>query len=162
MLETYQTDKGVADSFKVLKKLAHNYDISVTLIGDPESYRQTIDEEFVDSGVKYLSKKRVPLGEVANEISKLDIGIVPLLAVTLPDPLLTTVLTPSALVWIKDQFKVLKLASPLLPLFTPELVNSTIGVSLVALQPPNPETTSHPLLSVNIPEKIIAILLYTF
>ena len=77
MLETYQTDKGVADSFKVLKKLAHNYDISVTLIGDPESYRQTIDEEFVDSGVKYLSKKRVPLGEVAKEISKLDIGIVP-------------------------------------------------------------------------------------
>ena len=77
MLETYQNDKGVADSFKVLKKLAHNYDISVTLIGDPENYRQAIDKEFVDSGVKYLSKKRVPLGEVAKEISKLDIGIVP-------------------------------------------------------------------------------------
>mgnify|MGYP001247510942 CR=1 FL=1 len=77
MLETYQNDKGVADSFKVLKKLAHNYDISITLIGDPENYRQAIDKEFVDSGVKYLSKKRVPLGEVAKEISKLDIGIVP-------------------------------------------------------------------------------------
>ena len=77
MLETYQIDKGVFDAFKILKKISESYNISITLIGDPESYRNEIDKEFANSGIKYTSKKRVPLGEVANEISKLDIGIIP-------------------------------------------------------------------------------------
>ena len=57
MLETYEKDKGVLQSFKILKKLAKDYDISITLIGDPESYRKKIDKEFVDSDINYLSKK---------------------------------------------------------------------------------------------------------
>ena len=77
MLETYEKDKGVLESFKVLNKLSKNYDISITLIGDPESYRKKIDKEFVDSDANYLSKKRVPLSEVASEMKNLDIGIVP-------------------------------------------------------------------------------------
>ncbi len=77
MLETYEKDKGVLESFRILKKLAKNYDISITLIGDPESYRKKIDKEFQDSDANYLSKKRVPLSEVASEMKNLDIGIVP-------------------------------------------------------------------------------------
>ena len=77
MLETYGVKKGVYEAFKELLKLSKNYKISLTLIGDPSNERERIESIFKSSDVALISKPRLPLFEVAKEIKKLDIGIIP-------------------------------------------------------------------------------------
>ena len=77
MLETYGVKKGVYEAFKELLKLSKNYKISLTLIGDPSDERERIENIFKSSNVTLISKPRLPLFEVAEEIKKLDIGIIP-------------------------------------------------------------------------------------
>ncbi len=77
MLETYGVKKGVYEAFKELSNLSKKYKISLTLIGDPLHERQRIEDIFKNSDVKLISKPRIPLSEVAEEMKKLDIGIIP-------------------------------------------------------------------------------------
>ena len=77
MLETYGVKKGVYEAFMELYKLSKKYKIILTIIGDPSIERKRIENIFKDSDVKLVSKPRVPLSEVANEIKKLDVGIIP-------------------------------------------------------------------------------------
>ena len=77
MLETYGVKKGVYEAFKELLKLSKNYKISLTLIGDPSDERERIENIFKGCNVTLISKPRLPLFEVAEEIKKLDIGIIP-------------------------------------------------------------------------------------
>ena len=77
MLETYGVKKGVYEAFKELLKLSKNYKISLTLIGDPSDERERIENIFKGYNVTLISKPRLPLFEVAEEIKKLDIGIIP-------------------------------------------------------------------------------------
>ena len=77
MLETYGVKKGVYEAFNELLKLSKNYKISLTLIGDPPDERERIENIFKNSEVTLISKPRLALFEVAEEIKKLDIGIIP-------------------------------------------------------------------------------------
>tara|TARA_B100000963_G_scaffold327507_1_gene315303 strand:- start:2454 stop:3629 length:1176 start_codon:yes stop_codon:yes gene_type:complete len=77
MLETYGKSKGVEEAVKTLCDLKLLHKFNLTIIGGPSSRIKAIREICSENNIDAFIKDRVPYNEVAFEMQKLDIGIIP-------------------------------------------------------------------------------------
>ena len=79
MLETYGVDKGVFNSVKSMLKIMNEIQFNVVVIGGPENKLLEIEKLIQKSPHKhnFILKDRISQNELAYEIQKFDIGIVP-------------------------------------------------------------------------------------
>ena len=64
MLETYGKDKGVKNAFMVLKNIAEEYNLKLTLIGGPEEKIDEIVEEFSNSSIEFIHKYKISKNQI--------------------------------------------------------------------------------------------------
>ena len=79
MLETYGVDKGVYDSVKTMLKIMDEISFNAVIIGGPKNKILEIEKLIRNSKHEnnFVIKDRISQNELANEIQKFDIGIVP-------------------------------------------------------------------------------------
>ena len=79
MLETYGVDKGVYESVKTMLKIMDEINFNVVIIGGPRNKILEIEKLIQNSKHEnnFVIKDRVSQKELANEIQRFDIGIVP-------------------------------------------------------------------------------------
>ncbi len=79
MLETYGVDKGVYDSVKTMLKIMDKIRFNAVIIGGPKNKILEIKKLIQNSKHEnnFVIKDRISQNELANEIQKFDIGIVP-------------------------------------------------------------------------------------
>jgi len=79
MLETYGFDKGVLNACKEMINLMKYYKFRVVIIGGPEYKIDEIKDMVKESNYanKFKFVNRIPQNELAEEIRKFDVGIVP-------------------------------------------------------------------------------------
>ena len=79
MLETYGVDKGVYDSVKTMLKIMDEISFNAVIIGGPKNKILEIEKLIRSSKHEnnFVIKDRISQNELANEIQKFDIGIVP-------------------------------------------------------------------------------------
>ena len=79
MLETYGVDKGVYDSVKTMLKIMDEIRFNAVIIGGPKNKILEIEKLIKNSKHEnnFVIKDRISQNELANEIQKFDIGIVP-------------------------------------------------------------------------------------